>query len=305
MSTVTAIILSHNAGPMVGQAIDSAVSQTAVPMEVLVIDDSTDDTPGIVEKHAKDAGGRLVQLVRVEPSNVSAARNLGLERAQGQYIAFLDADDIWMPDKLERQLELVLEDADAVGAFTPYFDFVTYLDDRNRHVAKPGVDDPSLRDILMGQYVASSTMLFRRAALCGLRFDEHAPDGEDVIFAAELRLRGRWRRVDEPLVAKRLHAAQASAGHWHQVRNFRTRIEWVRRRRPAISDGVAGELENELCSRLVEYLEKRYWRRELTDLRPLCDEARDICPDHFKKSELSRKWIFPRWVYRVRDMIRK
>ena len=98
---VSVIIPAYNSGPLVEEAIGSALAQTRPPAEVVVIDDgSTDDT---AERLARF--GPPVRVIRQANGGVSAARNRGLAAATGAFVAFLDADDVWHPDKLRRQLE--------------------------------------------------------------------------------------------------------------------------------------------------------------------------------------------------------
>ena len=103
---VSAIIPTYNAEHFVDDAVRSALGQTYRPVEILVVDDgSTDKT---VEK-VREFGPRL-RLLRQYHAGAGAARNLGVMHATGRYIAFLDADDIWTPTKLFRQMEILQED---------------------------------------------------------------------------------------------------------------------------------------------------------------------------------------------------
>ncbi len=98
---VSVIIPSYNSGPLVAEAVASALAQSHAPAEVIVIDDgSTDNTP---ERMA--AFGPPVRYLRQPNQGVAAARNAGLRVATGELIAFLDADDVWHPRKLELQVE--------------------------------------------------------------------------------------------------------------------------------------------------------------------------------------------------------
>lgn len=99
---VSVVIPSYNRADVLGDAIASALGQTAAPAEVVVVDDaSTDSTPDVVARF-----GTAVRYVRQERAGQSAARNLGASLATGEYIAMLDSDDAWEPTKLERQLAL-------------------------------------------------------------------------------------------------------------------------------------------------------------------------------------------------------
>lgn len=97
---VSTIIPTFNRARMISEAIDSVISQDFDNAEIIIIDDgSTDNTVEIVRKY-----GSQVTYIRTENRGVSAARNLGIARASGNLIAFLDSDDIWLPGKLTTQV---------------------------------------------------------------------------------------------------------------------------------------------------------------------------------------------------------
>jgi glycosyltransferase involved in cell wall biosynthesis len=99
MSDVSIIVPTYNHSRYIRQAIDSALSQTLTSFEVIVVDDgSTDDTAD-----ALGCYGSRIRVVRQQNRGVAAARNKGAEIARGDLLAFLDADDIWIPRKLELQ----------------------------------------------------------------------------------------------------------------------------------------------------------------------------------------------------------
>ena len=102
---VSVITSVYNSGRYISKAIESVLAQTYQNWELLITDDgSTDGTIVIVESYvAKDSRIRLLR--HDVNSGPGAARNTSLKNAQGRYVAFLDSDDYWMPDKLERQLE--------------------------------------------------------------------------------------------------------------------------------------------------------------------------------------------------------
>jgi len=98
---VTCIVPVYNGEAFLGEALDSIVAQRHRPIEILVIDDgSTDGTAGI----AAAAREAAVRYARQDNAGGAAARNRGIAMAQGDFVAFLDADDLWPPDKLDRQL---------------------------------------------------------------------------------------------------------------------------------------------------------------------------------------------------------
>jgi glycosyltransferase involved in cell wall biosynthesis len=101
MSPVSVVIPTYNHARFLRQAIDSALGQTLPPREVIVIDDgSSDGTPDIVAEY-----GHRIRAVRHTNRGVAATRNAGAALATGELLAFLDADDVWRPRKLELQAE--------------------------------------------------------------------------------------------------------------------------------------------------------------------------------------------------------
>jgi glycosyltransferase involved in cell wall biosynthesis len=103
---VSVVLTVYNATWCVERALDSALSQTLPPHEVLVCDDgSTDGTPELIE----NTFGSRVTVLRLPHKNASATRSVGLARATGDWLAFMDADDTWMKNKLERQHDYLVE----------------------------------------------------------------------------------------------------------------------------------------------------------------------------------------------------
>jgi glycosyltransferase involved in cell wall biosynthesis len=100
---ITVIIPTHNRRDTLARALDSVLAQTMQPTEVIVVDDgSSDDTRRLV------AGYPRVRYLYQENAGVSSARNLGIEAARGEWLAFLDSDDEWQPDKLRHQQALLV-----------------------------------------------------------------------------------------------------------------------------------------------------------------------------------------------------
>jgi glycosyltransferase involved in cell wall biosynthesis len=116
---VSVVIPAFNSGPLVVEAVASVLAQTRVPDEIVVVDDgSTDDTRDRLAPF-----GDRVRYVRQENQGVSAARNRGLKEARGDLIAFLDADDVWHPDKLAAQLRVLARRPEVGVVATEKFDW--------------------------------------------------------------------------------------------------------------------------------------------------------------------------------------
>lgn len=304
MSDVSVIIPSHNTVQFIGDAIESVLDQTDPPSQVVVVDDSTDGSPQVIERYCRQVPSKI-ELIRVEPCNVSQARNVGLERATGRFVALLDGDDIWLSQKTEKQIALLEQDPAAVGAICGLFRFKLDLADLGRPTWNVVKDRPAIVEIIRTQMAVASATLFRRDAMGPLRFDPQTGHAEDTIFAAELGFAGHWRCLTEPLLGRRVHDSQVTSNPWHAVWNTQTRVEWCRRHAERIGPDEAAQLQDDLWRSLVELIERRFWKRETSELRSLIRKVNELCPHVWAQSSIAGRRIYPRWVYGIRDWVSK
>jgi len=102
MTSVSVIIPVYQSANTIAEAIDSVLSQTFKDFEIIVVDDgSTDSLEEVLSKY-----GEKIKLIKQKRLGVSASRNKGIKNSSGEIVAFLDADDIWLPNKLSQQLAL-------------------------------------------------------------------------------------------------------------------------------------------------------------------------------------------------------
>jgi glycosyltransferase involved in cell wall biosynthesis len=172
---VSVIIPTYNRGGMIRDAIASVLNQDFKDFELIVIDDgSTDDTPAILETF-----GRAIRIVRQANRGVSAARNQGIALASGKLLTFLDSDDLWLPQKLARQVHFFNTNADALICQTEeiWIRNGVRVNPKKRHHKFSGmIFEASLALCL----VSPSAVMSRRALFdaVGL-FDEALPACED------------------------------------------------------------------------------------------------------------------------------
>lgn len=163
MPRVSVIIPAHNAASTVKMALESVLHQTLADVEVLVVDDGSDDTTATIVSECHDA---RIRLLRTENRGVAAARNRGLDRASSDLVAFLDADDAWRPTKLERQVELMTTRPTLGLCFTA----AAVVDEQLRPVrvdAAPGCQSYAKSLLLNGNVIpgGGSSVLAQRALL--------------------------------------------------------------------------------------------------------------------------------------------
>ncbi|MGD0544240.1 MAG: glycosyltransferase [Candidatus Acidiferrales bacterium] len=204
---VSVVIPTYNRRAQVIQAIDSVLGQTTPVDEIIVVDDgSTDQTADSIE----NAYGSRIILIRQQNSGVSAARNRGIRKAQGEWIAFLDSDDAWLPTKIERQLETVaILGADFGVCFTDCFR-TGNLNLTETVFKQAGLNSGSRFGELtkpfpyiLAKYcpIWIQSLLVRRSLLIGIGgFDETVNLGEDTDMIFRLALASNFCFVSEPLV---------------------------------------------------------------------------------------------------------
>ena len=149
-NTVSIIMPAHNSADFIKESIDSVLAQTYKDWELIVIDDgSTDNTYSIVQECAL-TDSRIVLLKNEKNIGAARTRNKGLEKASGRYIAFLDSNDLWFPQKLEKQLAFMQKNGYAF-TFSSYQQItVTGLKKRIIHAKKQMTGDQILGDTSIG-----------------------------------------------------------------------------------------------------------------------------------------------------------
>jgi len=207
-SLVSVIIPTYNRREYVQEAIDSVLAQTYPHYEIIVVDDGSTDGTGDV---LKAKYGDRIRYVWQENQGESAARNRGIEMARGEYIAFLDSDDLWMPEKLEKQVAF-LEAHPDVGAVICQALAIDAEGSQREGMPVLGgglkLEDLSIERLLYkNSAVGPGTVLVSRRCLVQEigGFDVSIRYGEDWDFVLRLRLQTGIGIVPEPLAKVRLH----------------------------------------------------------------------------------------------------
>lgn len=208
MDRVSVIIPTHNRAGLIRETLDSVLAQTWGDYEIVVVDDgSEDDTAGVLA----ELGGRVIYR-RIEHAGAGAARNVGLEMARGEFVAFLDSDDVWDARFMEKMLAALRQ---ASWAGLAYCDYATF-DDRGVIQAACLAPNEKIRGSLFPKlierdFLCTGSLLIRRTCLeqAG-RFDP----GLAVAHDWDMWLRLAWRNdaeyLDEPLLRIRFHPGNLS-----------------------------------------------------------------------------------------------
>ena len=198
---VSVVIPTFNSADMIGEAIASVLAQTYIDFEILIVDDgSTDRTEDVVRQF-----GDRVRYFKQENQGVSSARNAGIERSRGRYIAFLDSDDLWRPEKLAEEIPLLEADSE-LGLV--YCDWTVVSGEtvvqKSYHEELRPAKGYVFDELVQRGFILTSGVVVRRECLDDVgRFDKSLRVAED--YDLWLRISYRWKveLVDKRLFTKR------------------------------------------------------------------------------------------------------
>src|ERR1700676_717951 len=246
--TVSVVIPAYNAAEFLAEALDSVLAQTYQPQEVFVVDDgSEDETPKVAAAYA----GKVTYIRKPHGGGCGGTRNAAIRAAKGEWVAFLDADDVWMPSLLEKLLEKAIE----TGADLVFCDWVSLINgsvigpsNLERSGVKARLDTLASNGVLVnpfdlllevGCYFSPSSVLVRRECLLqvGL-FDEAIYCTDDLDLWLRLSLRYRFAALNDALSLRRIHGQNMSRDTWTLMVNEIKTYEKLERYAPTLASGA-------------------------------------------------------------------
>ena len=204
---VSIITPAYNCKETIKETFDSVISQTFSDWEWIIIEDqSTDGSYEFIKELVKD-DKRIILLQTDKNSGAAKARNLGIEKAEGRYIAFLDADDLWSKDKLEHQIKF-MEDNDY--AFT-YTNYDVLYEDNKRIAFDPKRLSSSYKDLLKACDIGCLTVIYDTQKLGKIYMPLDAPKREDYAMWLDMTRNGLVaHKLNENLATYRVHSGSVS-----------------------------------------------------------------------------------------------
>jgi glycosyltransferase involved in cell wall biosynthesis len=254
---VSVVIPAYNSAAYLQPALASVASQTYSPLEIILVDDgSTDGTVDVARRCGAD-----VRIFTQPNRGAGAARNLGLEQARGQYIAFLDSDDLWHPRKIEFQMAHLLGCGGCVGVYCdklelrgrsaePDWAQARYLYDTVYMARDDATSGWLYLELLRDSIVHTSTLLVSREVLERTgRFDESLRKGQDLDYWLRLSRAGPIHRLAAVLSAYRIHPGSVS--HRLMSTNFHAQVVERALRRFGVADPAGRTLARNEASSIL------------------------------------------------------
>lgn len=224
---VSVITAAYNVSGYIAEAIISVKKQTYENWEMLIVDDnSTDDTFDIAQRFSSE--DKRIRVFKLESHSglPAAPRNFGIKNSRGEYIAFLDADDIWLPEKLEKQVKVLEEDRDAFLIYSKYILQENYC--KHQIFPKKGYHGFIFNDLfLSNNFIPCLTVVMRNSNGAFL-FDEdrRLKAIEDFDLWLTISMKKKISFINEPLAIYRAHGNNTSLG----LRSFLKRYIFVIRK---------------------------------------------------------------------------
>src|SRR5699024_6438099 len=160
---ISVVIPTHNRANLIERAVNSVLEQTYPNFEINVISDGSSDNTGIVMEHLMKKDSRINYFSYSTAKGANYARNLGVDQSRYDFIAFLDDDDEWLPNKLEKQLQ-VFSDNEEIGIVcTAYIN--QHIDINRSTIFTPSAPLNSSKEILMRNCIGSTTTVMLKKEL--------------------------------------------------------------------------------------------------------------------------------------------
>jgi glycosyltransferase involved in cell wall biosynthesis len=280
---VSVVIPAYNAEKYIRESIDSVLTQTFKNYEIIVVDDGSTDSTGIIIQQSYPS----VRYIFQKNGGPAKARNVGIKEARGEYIAFLDADDVWMPTKLEKQIHYFNQHPEISFVFTEnsMFDekgIIRHTLGKRERLLKKDV----VRNIFMSSYLATPTVMVQKKVFEEVGyFEENLIAAEDDNMWMRIAMKFKVALIDEPLTMVRITRSSLTYDFTNIIKGVISHLELLSKKYPDIESRL-GHLINKKYS--ILFLSAGYDCFSRNEFR--------IAREEFKKS-------FKYWKFNIRAIL--
>jgi glycosyltransferase involved in cell wall biosynthesis len=216
MPAVSVVMPSYNHESYICGSIESVLNQTFRDFELIIIDDGSKDRSAalITDYIRKDS--RVKAIIHKDNRGIAKTVNDGLEAAGGDYVALASSDDLWMPEKLEKQMEILKENGNVVvwteaDVIDENDNDIGQLWTQRYKAEKRNKNGDIYFELLLGNFIISQSTIFRREAVKNIKYDTSLVYVNDYKFVLDLSKKYQYRFISEPLIKYRVHSGNISS----------------------------------------------------------------------------------------------
>lgn len=278
---VSVIIPTYNRASMIIECIESVFNQIFTDFEIIIVDDGSSDNTEAVLRPYLDR----ITYIRQENKGNAAARNTGIEVAKGEFVAFLDSDDLWLPDKLEKQVRYLEDHPDidmvcgngVIFGNTKDAGRLLIPNKRAKPLEKNGV---TLKGDFMKSSVRCSTIVIKKGVLEELGgFDANLRVCVDGDFSLRFLTKYRAAFMNEPLIRYRKHNDNISANREQRLLHSIKLINKLLTDNPELENVIGTENINKRLAYRYYRLTKTYMKKKkMAEARESIDHAVRLMP---------------------------
>lgn len=299
-STISVVIPCFNAVKFLGDTIRSALAQTHAPLEIVVVDDGSTDFSATLAS----GFGPPVRVIRQPNGGAAVARNTGVNHATGEWIAFLDSDDLWTSDRLAKLVAIAKSASPDVVCV---FNDMAFLhpDGKLEPRATPieALEGDYHVRLLTTWFANPSCLLVRASAAREVPFPEGVRHAEDSHHLVLLRERGRFVHMPEPLTHYRRSPGQLTHKPGHGLIVIKHHLAFARKRTDLFTPEDVRKLRTRFGSDLLDIHEHAYWRRDHHVVRECRRLYFEVHPNPERSPRLFDSPLYPEWLAKSKDWL--
>ena len=210
MPLVSVIMPSYNHEKYISDAIESVLNQSFKDIELIITDDSSKDNSKEIIRYYEKKDNRVLVFFHNENRGIARTMNEGIEKANGKFLSLFSSDDLWVKDKLKKQLKILQENENCIV----WSDGLIVDDQGNptgelftqRHGAlKRKKSGNIFEELLKGNYICGQSIIFKKKNIKNIKYDEKLKYLNDYKFMVDLARRHEFYFIPEPLVIYRIH----------------------------------------------------------------------------------------------------
>jgi len=258
MPLVSVLMPSYNHERFISEAIESVLSQSFNDFELIIIDDASKDESKQIIENFRKKDNRIKAIYHERNMGIARTVNDGVERAKGKFIAFFSSDDLWVKDKLKKQLEVLKRNEDLI-----VWSEGLIIDSEGKPTGETftqGVPERKksgyiLEELLKGNFICGQSVILKRENLGDIRHDGQLKYLNDYKFMVDLASRYEYYFIPEPLVSYRKHG--------DNVANLADKEDWIKDEivvRKYFLQKYSNKISNKVKSKLFLTMSYRYSR---------------------------------------------